>query len=62
MFLLFAGYQYYPAGGWADYSGSYQTLEEAKAAFGPTKHTWAHIVHEGRIVADSDEGNPWEDK
>ncbi|MBZ5616208.1 MAG: hypothetical protein LAO23_19545 [Acidobacteriia bacterium] len=31
-FLLFRGYTYYPAGGWDDFYGHYDTEEEAQAA------------------------------
>lgn len=30
MFLVFAGDNYYPEGGWKDFVGSYSKLEEAK--------------------------------
>lgn len=29
-FLLFAGMEYYPNGGWGDFRNSFDTLEEAK--------------------------------
>lgn len=28
-FLLFAGFNYYPEGGWSDFRGSFDTAEEA---------------------------------
>ena len=31
-FLLFAGMQYYPFGGWSDFRGAYDTLIEALSA------------------------------
>lgn len=58
-FLLFAGEHYYPRGGWEDWRGRFETLDEAKAAFigwrdhGDREdhsadpnghHTWGHIV------------------
>lgn len=30
-FLLFAGASYYPRGGWNDFQGDFDTLEEAQA-------------------------------
>lgn len=58
-FYLFAGDNYYAAGGWHDYSGRYETLPGAQAAFdapqaeakaaqargdyGPVRD-WAHVV------------------
>lgn len=39
-FLLFAGDQYYPSGGWQDFKKSFDTvLEAVKAAAGNTKDT-----------------------
>lgn len=32
-FLLFAGEHYYPHGGWEDWRGRFEALDEAKAAF-----------------------------
>lgn len=31
-FLVFAGSNYYPCGGWSDFVGAYDSLEEARAA------------------------------
>lgn len=42
-FLLFEGNNYYPYGGWDDFSSSFDTLEEAKAGFNPKKN-WHQIV------------------
>lgn len=33
MYVLFAGPIHYPLGGWNDFIGVYQTVEEAEAAF-----------------------------
>ena len=45
-YLLFCGGTYYPYGGWDDFAGSYDSLEQAeKAAY----DDWWHIV-------DSDTG------
>lgn len=50
-FLLFGGDQYYPAGGWQDYKGSFETLTDAlRGAAGNLRDTdtgtwdWWHIV------------------
>lgn len=52
-FLVFAGQNYYPQGGWDDFHGSYDTLEEAEeAACNAVSHAlhgwqaedWSHIV------------------
>lgn len=48
MFLVFAGEEYYPCGGWGDFVGSYPTLHEAKEAAAKRYTTsstgWWHIV------------------
>lgn len=48
MFALFAGYRYYPSGGWNDLVGVYDSLEEAEAAFGrgveDFVYDWGHVV------------------
>ncbi len=43
-FLLFAGDQYYPCGGWRDFQGSFDTLEEALAKAADIHHDWFQIV------------------
>lgn len=50
MFLLFAGYNYYPAGGWDDYCGTYDTLEAAQDALSNIECDWYQIVdYRGKI-------------
>lgn len=47
MFALFAGYNYYPAGGWRDFQGVYGTLEAAIEGFKNHELTdwdWGHVV------------------
>ncbi len=60
-FWLFAGMEYYPGGGMADFIDSYDTLEEAKATkdFADAEesgHEWAHIydTETGKTVYDHD--------
>jgi len=47
-YLLFAGEQYYPGGGWEDYKGTFATLEEAQEAESKESaacgYGWSHIV------------------
>lgn len=46
-YVVFAGEHYYPSGGWGDYRGSFDTLEEAQAligTLGPSTYDWAHVV------------------
>lgn len=52
-FLLFRGQTYYAAGGWNDFKGSFDTLEEAKAT--PKVEycdDWEHVIDtvSGNIV------------
>lgn len=53
MFLLFAGYNYYPEGGWHDYVGSFATIESAMEHVITLKSDWYHIVSGGVIVKNS---------
>ena len=45
-YLLFYGEAYYPIGGWNDYKGSFDTIEEAKALMEKSewKPDWYDIV------------------
>ena len=55
-YLLFAGDNYYPSGGWEDFIGSFSTQEEAQDV-GADKiedeFNWYHVVDlsSGNIVA-----------
>ena len=42
-FIVFAGDNYYPGGGWDDFQGSYETLQEALTE-APALGEWWHIV------------------
>ena len=44
MFAVFAGYNYYPSGGWDDFVGMYPTPEEAVAAGHAAPGDWAQVV------------------
>jgi hypothetical protein len=50
MFLLFAGDNYYPSGGWKDYRGSYASEEDAIAWLADQSFDWWHLVSGGQIV------------
>ena len=56
-YIIFAGAQYYPSGGWEDYFDSANTLEEAKRSYenGIEKKGWAHIVdmENNKIILNS---------
>lgn len=43
-FLVFAGDNYYPAGGWGDYVDSYESAEEAHMAAAKQGYDWSHVV------------------
>lgn len=44
-FVLFAGDNYYPGGGWQDFVDSYDTVEEAVAAGKPDEDDWGKWYH-----------------
>ena len=44
MFLLFAGEEFYPGGGWSDFVGAYPTQQEAKEVALTLQPSWWHIV------------------
>jgi len=48
-FLLFAGDQYYPAGGWQDYQGTYDDIIDALDKAANLGKDWWHIVDLGTI-------------
>lgn len=43
-YLLFAGDTYYPGGGWTDFIGSFDSIDDAIAATGHVQHDWWHVV------------------
>jgi hypothetical protein len=43
-YLLFAGDNYYPAGGWFDARGVFNNVSEAHAYFRGTDFQWGHVV------------------
>ena len=45
-YILFAGDQYYPGGGMEDFRGTFDTVEEARAAAGRgrSRYDWAQVV------------------
>lgn len=43
-FLLFCFDQYYPSGGWSDFSGDYESLEAAMESAANRKIDFWHIV------------------
>jgi hypothetical protein len=43
-YMLFAGDDYYPAGGWDDFIGSFDSVEDAMASFPRDRYDWWHIV------------------
>lgn len=55
-YLVFAGDQYYPSGGWNDFKGSYLTQEDAWDAlvqlFATSGCDWCHVVDavSGKVV------------
>lgn len=45
-YLVFAGEDFYPSGGWSDFRGAFDTLEEAMASAQELKRTvgWVEVV------------------
>jgi hypothetical protein len=43
-YLLFGHDTYYPGGGWCDYLGTYDTIEEVMAYLARNRHENWHIV------------------
>lgn len=64
-FLLFEGDDYYPRGGWGDFTGAYPTLEAAQEAKVDHQYDggWAHVVDAtlGAVVSHKDRLEPWRD-
>lgn len=42
-YLLFAGDIYYPGGGWSDFVGSFETIEDAREHL-PEFYDWHQII------------------
>ncbi len=61
-YLLFDGAIYYPFGGWSDFQGEFDTVDEAMQHSLPDEYTWAHVVDTQlkQIVFTRYEDNPWE--
>lgn len=53
-YMLFSGYYYYPNGGWEDFKGFFDSVEDAmvflKKNYPEPYDSWAHIVKEGKII------------
>lgn len=43
-YLVFKGSDYYPNGGWEDFSGDFDTIEEAREAATTNRYEWSHII------------------
>lgn len=52
MFIVFAGDQYYPLGGYRDYRGQFYTIGEAREYLLSSRQDWWQIVHNGYIVEE----------
>lgn len=54
-YLVFAGADYYPSGGFKDYRGMYYTFDEALHFALSLDEDWYHIVADNRIIYDRGE-------
>ena len=43
-YVLFAGSDYYPSGGWKDFRAMFDSVEEARQEVQHTDEDWWHIV------------------
>ena len=69
-YLVFGGHHYYPSGGFKDFQGEFESLEEAKEyILSQNDFEWGHIVLNKEIifsanvllkVVDSELVNVWE--
>lgn len=51
-YLVFLGDNYYPQGGWGDFKGSFDLLEESLNYIKSQKisYSWAHVVFKNKIL------------
>lgn len=49
-FLLFAGYTYYPAGGWNDFRDSFDTFDEGQEHLKKLTEASGYTINWGHIV------------
>jgi hypothetical protein len=54
MIMLFAGTNYYPSGGWEDFKGYFNSIEDAMKFINDDKKfsycSWCHIVIDNKII------------
>lgn len=61
-YILFMGDIYYPSGGWEDFSGYFETMEDA-IKFIESKDPgclWAHIVYQDKIILEAIRMGYWQ--
>jgi hypothetical protein len=56
-FLLFTGMGYYPRGGWSDFVGVFDSLEEAKNRGRQTNDDWYQVVDTETMKEVEEEGD-----
>jgi hypothetical protein len=51
-YMLFMGADFYPSGGWEDFSGYFDSVEKAIIFLQSQDRfmKWAHVVHQGKII------------
>jgi hypothetical protein len=50
-YLIFAGHNYYPYGGWHDFKGKFNSKDEClEYLVNNNKFDWWHIVQDGKII------------
>ncbi len=60
-YMLFCGNDYYPYGGWEDFNGYFESIEQAKNYLKENEPDacckWAHIVFNDKIVQRATSSN-----
>lgn len=51
-YLVFLGENYYPCGGWEDFRGDFDSLEEALnyIKYQEPHYNWGHVVYKSKII------------
>ena len=55
-YLLFFGEKYYPSGGWKDFGGGYDSVNDAITAYAQLDGDWAHVID---TQLESDDCQVW---
>lgn len=59
-FILFGGDQYYPRGGWSDFMGHFDTLNEAVGVALEANEDWWHVLDTETMSKVAEDWQYWE--